>query len=85
MIEINATFAESQQSFGCDFDSGQEFDARMDGILAGDYTGEYEFTPSNETQLIPTAGKTVTLDIVVKPIPQNYGLISWNGSTLTIS
>ena len=49
------------------------------------YTGEYEFTPTNEEQTIPIYGKTATRDIVINPIPSNYGKITWNGSTLTVS
>lgn len=49
------------------------------------YTGEYEVTPSAETQTLNTAGLRLTRPVIVNPIPQNYGLITWNGSFLTIS
>lgn len=49
------------------------------------YIGPYSVTPSARTQLLQTSGKVLTSNIVVEPIPQNYGLISWNGSTLSIS
>lgn len=49
------------------------------------YTGEYEFTPTDEEQTIPIYGKTATRDIVINPIPSTYGKITWNGSTLTVS
>lgn len=49
------------------------------------YTGEYEVTPSSETQTLDTAGKRMTRPVVVNPIPNNYGLITWNGSFLTVS
>lgn len=49
------------------------------------YTGEYEVTPSAETQTLNTAGFRLTRPVMVNPIPQNYGLITWNGSFLTIS
>lgn len=51
----------------------------------GDYTGETEITPSNHDQVVQTAGKAMRENILVKAIPQNYGLISWNGSVLTVS
>ena len=50
-----------------------------------DYTGAYTATPSAETQTFPTRGKNMTEDFVVEPIPSNYGLITWNGSVLTVS
>lgn len=49
------------------------------------YNGPYEFTPSQEAQTIQINGKMAIEDIVVNPIPSNWGLIAWNGSWLGIS
>lgn len=49
------------------------------------YTGETVVTPTQETQTLRTASLLMPVDIVINPIPQNYGLITWNGSTLTVS
>ena len=49
------------------------------------YTGETVITPSTTEQVLNTAEKVVTRNIVINPIPSNYGLITWNGSTLTVS
>ena len=49
------------------------------------YEGSYEITPSAVEQIIPTKNLRMTDDITVAAIPQNYGLITWNGSTLTVS
>jgi len=49
------------------------------------YTGETVITPSTTEQVLNTADKVVTRNIVINPIPSNYGLITWNGSTLTVS
>ena len=49
------------------------------------YTGEYTVTPSAETQTLSTEGLMMTSNVTVNPIPSNYGLITWNGSTLTVS
>lgn len=49
------------------------------------YSGDYEITPSSEVQTLQTNGKRMTADVVINPIPQNYGLITWNGSFLTVS
>lgn len=49
------------------------------------YTGAYEVTPSAETQTLDTEGLRLTRPVVVNPIPNNYGLITWNGSFLTVS
>lgn len=49
------------------------------------YHGETEYIPSTDYQTIATAGLIVDTDIIIDPIPSNYGLITWNGSTLTVS
>lgn len=49
------------------------------------YEGAYEVTPSTETQIIPIANHIASENITINPIPSNYGLITWNGSTLTVS
>lgn len=49
------------------------------------YTGETNITPSTSEQVLNTAEKVVVRNIVINPIPSNYGLITWNGSTLTVS
>lgn len=54
-------------------------------ILPPSYEGAYEVTPSEETQTLATDSLYMRGDIVINPIPSNYGLITWNGSTLTVS
>ena len=49
------------------------------------YTGDYEVIPSGEQQTIPINGKIANRDITIKPIPHNYGLVTWNGAYLTVS
>lgn len=49
------------------------------------YTGDYEVTPSSEVQTLNTSGLRLTRNIVVNPVPTNYGLITWNGAFLTVS
>ena len=49
------------------------------------YEGETEITPSAETQVLQTNNFRMTDNITINPIPSNYGLISWDGSTITVS
>lgn len=49
------------------------------------YHGSYTVTPSDETQVLATAGTSLTQDVVIEPIPGNYGRIGWNGSVITVS
>ena len=54
-------------------------------IYPDDYTGAYTVTPTQETQVLSTRGLMMTDNVTVNPIPSNYGLITWNGSILTVS
>ena len=49
------------------------------------YDGPTEVTPSQEAQVLSTANKSVLSDIVVNPIPSNYGLVTYNGAIIIIS
>lgn len=55
------------------------------GYSSVPYSGEYTFTPSAERQVIDIAGKTAAQNLVIDPIPSNYGKITWNGSVITVS
>ena len=48
------------------------------------YQGNYEFTPSESTQIIEISDKTAQSNIVINPIPNNYGRISYDGKHLFI-
>lgn len=54
-------------------------------VYPAEYTGAVEVTPSSETQVLDTAEYYMKSNITIKPIPNNYGLITWDGSTLTVS
>lgn len=49
------------------------------------YKGQTEITPEPYLQTFETDGKVINGNFIVNPIPSNYGLITWNGSTLTVS
>ena len=49
------------------------------------YEGDYEITPTGETQTLATDGKRMTGNIVINPVPSNYGRIDWNGQYLVVS
>ena len=56
-----------------------------DPPVAGVYEGPYTVTPSQETQTLSTERKISARDIIINPIPSCYGLITWDGSVLTVS
>ena len=55
------------------------------GAEGEQYPGPYEITPTQETQVLRTAQIVAQMNIVVNPIPSNYGRITWDGSVLTVS
>ena len=54
-------------------------------VAVDEYSGPYEFTPGDTPQVVEIANKKAADNITINPIPQNYGLITWNGATLTVS
>lgn len=49
------------------------------------YEGEYTVTPQKTSQTLYTEGLIMSGNIVVNPIPNNYGLVTYNGFELTVS
>lgn len=49
------------------------------------YDGPYEVSAARWAQVLPTAGRVMTGDLTVRPVPSNWGLVTWDGSTLTVS
>ena len=80
--EFNLGFFEDQSSMKVDF---QDFVVEKKLMPHPEYEGPTEFTPSSQEQIIQTENLLVLTNITVKPIPSNYGLITWNGSFLTVS
>lgn len=57
----------------------------MSGRSVLPYTGDYTVTPQAEAVVIPAKGMLMKEDLVIDPIPSNYGLITWNGSFIRVS
>lgn len=84
-FDVTVNFNE-EQSFNCAFNDGGAFNVDFGTTpTQSDYNGPYEVTPTENTQILPTSDKVLAANIVVNPIPNNYGLITWNGSTITVS
>lgn len=49
------------------------------------FTGEYAITPTTEAQVLSTKNLWMTDNITIEPVPQNYGLITWDGSVITVT
>lgn len=49
------------------------------------YEGSYDIIPTGEVQTLSTAELSMHENLVIEPIPQNYGLITWDGYHLIVS
>ena len=54
-------------------------------IPANAYRGQYNITPSNERQILQTEDKVMMQNVTINPIPSNYGLITYDGTVITVS
>lgn len=94
MIRFNVRFSASDQRFSTNvsFDSKDHFDANFEAIHevtvhkdADPYRGAYVVTPGAEEQVLQTAQKLLTDDVIVKAIPEEYGLVTYDQSrTITV-
>ena len=90
MARFTASFRSSAVRFAAGMrGSPERFDADFKSLQTivdvDDYTGVYTVTPSAETQVLQANGLRMLDNVTINPIPNNYGLITWNGSTLTVS
>lgn len=85
---LNATFqngTDLSASFASETALGASLGATVYVPVLEDYTGPYTVTPTQQTQTLSTQGLHMAHNVTVNPIPSNYGLITWNGSILTVS
>ena len=53
-------------------------------MLPDPYSGTYTVTPSEEAFVLNTKNKSMADNVIIEPIPNTYGRVTWNGSVLTI-
>lgn len=76
----------SEETFVCGMQDETAFTVSMgEAFLPEEYHGSVDVTATTSVQVLETQGKLLAENIIVEPIPDNYGLITWNGSTLTVS
>lgn len=74
-MQVELDIPTFEVDFGVLHDVGSNQDA---------YKGDYKITPTSEEQVLKTKNKVLLNNVIVAPIPSNYGKISWNGATLTV-
>lgn len=81
--KLPVIFGGTENRFDAVFEGIQTATARAD---ADYYEGEYEVTPKQVEQSLHTSGKMLTADVIVKAIPKEYGLVSYDQDrTITVS
>lgn len=85
-IVMNVEFLQ-EEAFTCKFSEDSAlFEVDFGEIFSPPaYEGETVIDPNQSIQTLQTAGRVLLTNITVNPMPSNYGLITWNGSTLTVS
>ena len=77
-VTYDMSVGENQQTFSMSVETSINY---IRGRLE-----EKSATPSAETQYISADdGYDALSKVTINPIPSNYGLITWNGSTLLVS
>lgn len=88
-MPLRATFNDGNQNLSASFLNADTLDASLNSTVyvpqVDVYEGPYEATPTQFTQTLSTEGFTMAQDVIIHPIPSNYGLITYNGSILTVS
>lgn len=82
MADFEVKFTEAQKS---------TFKAEMGevhtlSVGAAPYDGPYSVTPKTEPQILETKDKRMTENVVIEPIPKEYGLVTYdNRRIITIT
>ncbi len=84
--KMNVVFGEQSAEMDCSVTADDaSFTVEWgDSYVTPPYEGSYEVTPTQSTQTLATSGYRMTGDVIINPIPSNYGLIEWDGSILTV-
>jgi len=82
--DMEAILAEAELDLTAELDGEYGIVTRVNEGAYPEYRGTTEITPTTEEQTLQTANRTLLHDITIKPIPSYYGLIEWDGYTLTV-
>lgn len=87
-MNLAATFIPQELSVSVtapSLDAGFMSQIARDVVDREPYEGDYTVTPGAETVVLQTKHLRMTDNIVVNPVPSNYGKITWDGSVITVS
>ena len=83
--QIDVVFS-NEENFVCAVQDETAFTVSMgEAFMPESYRGSVDITPTDTVQVLATQGKVLDTNITIEPIPNNYGLITYNGSYITVS
>lgn len=83
--QIDVVFS-NEETFVCALQDETAFNVSMgEAYMPESYHGSVDITPTTDVQVLATQGKVLDTNITIEPIPNNYGLITYNGSIITVS
>ena len=88
MVQFDGSFSSPAQYAGTFTDTAYAFEGHFDGTVIEVIPSlqAKTVTPSADVQVItPDSDYQGLSQVTVGAIPNNYGLITWNGVTLTVS
>lgn len=89
ILDIELEWVEDEIAFDLEIGDEDVIDFDLDFVDTGQDENLQEkthITPTQESQIIlPDAGYTGLSAVQIDPIPSCYGLVTWDGSTLTIT
>lgn len=76
---------DTEASYTCTFTESANMVVDLGPSISKEYHGPTEVVPGPEYQSLHTTNRILTGEIVIDPIPANYGLITYNGNIITVS
>lgn len=73
------------KTFDVAFNESGNFAVDFGESVSKEYHGPVHIVPTTSVQTLPTANRILTDNITIEPVPNNYGLITWNGAELIVS
>jgi hypothetical protein len=87
-LNIPMSVTVSDQDYSLQVSGGQAVGLAVDTAITAPlmehYLGPYTVTPGSAPVTLDTIGKVMDQNIIVNPVPGNYGQIIWDGSVLNV-
>ena len=76
--ELDSDFSSKFKELDSDFSTSFDENIVIEESRRKFFEGDYEITPTREVQVLNVAEMVMTEDLVVQPIPKEYGKVTYN-------